>query len=454
MLAPPTHRLNVGRVKFPLISAFACLGAILIPRPLDAADYVIAISVDGLRPDRIEYLGPEVLPNFARLQREAAWTHNARTDYDYTLTTPNHVSMVTGRGVLGPDGHNYTDNEPGGTGTIHLNKGAYVAGMFDVAHDHGLKTAVFRSKTKLDIFARSYDETNGAPDLTGEDNGRNKVDRDFYGNDPVIAASMVDQFVAEMPTDLYNLVLVHLVDPDPAGHGFRWLTPEYEQAIQRVDQYLGQILGMIDETPALRGRTTVIVTADHGGTGNVHSDATDVLNYRIPFYVWGADAHDPGDLYQHNIFTRDDPGADRPVYGIPLPPIRSGEMANLALKLLGLPAVPGSTINPAQDFSLTRFDFVVADITRTNGVITLNWPEIASDFRYTVDAAPAPDGPWTEAPGTVWPIAETYWTDPSPPGNGGFYRVRGTRVKTMAAVPSKKSSVRTVKERKAKKRKR
>ncbi|MEO8351513.1 MAG: alkaline phosphatase family protein [Chthoniobacteraceae bacterium] len=442
-------------MKFPLLSAFACLGAILMPRPLEAAEYVIAISVDGLRPDRIEFLGPEVLPNFARLRREGAWTHNARTDYDYTLTTPNHVSMVTGRRVVGPEGHNYTDNEPGGTGTIHLNKGSYVAGMFDVAHDHGLKTAVFRSKTKLDIFARSYNATNGAPDLTGEDNGQNKVDRDFYGGSDFFAASMVDQFVAEMPTELYNLTLVHLVDPDPYGHGFNWLTPGYLEAIQRVDHYLGQILGMIDDTPALRGRTTVILTADHGGTGNVHSDAADVLNYRILFYVWGADAHDHGDLYQHNIFTRDDPGDNRPPYGIPLPPIRNGELGNLALQLLGLPPVPGSSINAAQNFSLTRFDFVVADITRANGTITLSWPEIAADFRYTVETAPAADGPWTEASGTTWPIAETSWTDAAPPVDSGYYRVRGTRViAAAAAVVSQKSPVRHGTKRKIKRRRR
>ena len=32
-----------------------------------------------------------------RFIKEGSYTHNARTDADFTITLPNHTSMITGR---------------------------------------------------------------------------------------------------------------------------------------------------------------------------------------------------------------------------------------------------------------------------------------------------------------------------------------------------------------------
>ena len=130
---------------------------------------VVLISFDGLRSDAISTLGPGRAPAFHRVIRAGATTLNARTDVDYTVTIPNHFCMITGRPVDGEDGHNFPYNS--NFGTVHLVKSGqsgkeqYVASVFDVAHDRGLRTALMSSKQKFGVIAASYEE--GRPDTIG-----------------------------------------------------------------------------------------------------------------------------------------------------------------------------------------------------------------------------------------------------------------------------------------------
>jgi len=322
-----------------------------IARPVT---HVIHISVDGLRPDAIPALGPSNLPNFYRLRTEGAFTDNARSDYDYTVTLPNHTTQLTGRGVLGPTGHNWTGNsdpEPGQT--LASNNGSYIAGVFDVAHDNGLTTGEYASKSKFSLFATSWDAINGAPDIIGPDNGRNKID--VYVNDSD-TAELVNTLVTDMSNQPLNYAFLHLADPDAVGHSYGWdITPgsKYSDAIKTIDDRLGEIFALIDGQPQLAGRTAIILTADHGGSGTDHFNPTLPEDYTVPFYVWGPGVMSGADLYALNPDSRLNPGTARPDYSAPVQPIRNGEAANVALKLLGLEPVPGSTINHAQDLAMT-----------------------------------------------------------------------------------------------------
>ena len=320
---------------------------------------VILISCDGLRSDSVEGLGPERTPNLHRLMAEGASTHNARTDKDKTNTLPNHTCMITGRGVEGEDGHNWTENNFSSTWgwTLHINKGFYVAGMFDVAHDAGLRTALFATKHKFRVYRESYDATNGAPN----EHGRNKIDVFEYvdKDSPPVIALLLDTLAQDPP----DLTMLHLWDADGAGHAYGYGSDEYLDAIVVVDHYIGQVLAAIEGSGELRGRTVVIVTTDHGGgvdsgpplktTG--HGHARSPINFTIPFYVWGPGVEAGADLYKLNRRSRRDPGNRNPLYEARHQPIRNGDAGNLALDLLGLPAIDGSTINRKQNLRVSRW---------------------------------------------------------------------------------------------------
>lgn len=403
-----------------LLVAAAATGA---PR----ADYVIHVSVDGLRPDAVAALGPAGAPNFFRLRNEGASTYNARTDYDYTITLPNHTCQLTGRPVLGAAGHAWIYNsDPAAGQTLHTVKGSYVAGVFDVVHDSGLRTGEHASKSKFMLYPVSWNETTGAPDVTGPDNGRNKID--VYRNlaDTTV---LVANLVADEAAQPFHYAFLHLADPDASGHACGWdPTPGtcYSDAVVRVDGKLGTLLAALDNDPKLRGRTALILTTDHGGTGTDHSNAALAVNYTIPFYVWGPGVAAGADLYALNPVSRLGPGTGRPPYSDPVQPIRNGDAANLALRLLGLGPVPGSSIGAAQDLAVALplpEDLAVQAVA---GNVSVSFGT-AAGFRYDVQwTGDLRSGTWTNlAVDLAGTGAKLVVPDASVTGVAArFYRVR------------------------------
>ena len=220
----------MSRVRLVWLVAVALLALLRVAVADAPAKYVIQISVDGLGASYLQaLLDRDELPTFKRLQVEGAYTHNARTDCDFTITLPNHTCMVTGRPVRDRGeivGHQWTLNTDPGERTLHSNRHDYVASAFDVAHDAGLRTAMFASKSKFSLYDQSYDQRAGDPDKTGEDNGRDKIDLYVRAG----CDEMVDRFISEMKAEPFNYSFVHFADTDSAGHSKKWGSPEYNAA--------------------------------------------------------------------------------------------------------------------------------------------------------------------------------------------------------------------------------
>lgn len=347
-----------------VLALLACVSLLAAPgqdpKPPRVFRNAVLVSVDGLRSDALKAVPAGELPAFARMMQGAS-TLNARTDPEFTITLPNHTAMFTGRFTHGGEGHAWVANDdPPRGATLHTKKGEYVAGIFDVAHDRGWRTAMFAGKSKFSLYDASWNGEHGAPDGEGADQGRDKIDEYSL---LAKSAEIADATLAALKRGAGggssgSLVVAHFAVTDLVGHDYGWdITPDskYMRAVAAVERELRRILDGIEADEGLRGSTVVLLTSDHGGGApfKSHTDPTMWVDYIIPFLVWTGDTEPPRDLYEINAATRKDPGLKQPARSAQgLPPIRNGDAGNLVLELLSLPPVPGSTINAQQDLAV------------------------------------------------------------------------------------------------------
>ena len=294
---------------------------------------VLVISVDGLRSSVLDELDASEVPTFTRLREEGAGTLDARTVVEQTETLPDHTSMITGRRIdadHGGHGVTWNTDEPGTT--VQGAAGEQVGSVFALVHRAGGTTALFTGKSKFSLFQRSWPTA---------------VDRftlDTRG------ARLVRKARKDLRRDTRTLTFLHLAAPDLAGHAHGWTSSRYADAVRTVDGWLSDVLATVESKPVLRKHLTIVLTADHGGSGQGHTDPTVLEHHRVPFLTWGKGV-EAADLYTLNPDYKK-PRRKRPGYAAARQPVRNGDVANLALDLLGLRAVPGSTIGTAQGLDL------------------------------------------------------------------------------------------------------
>lgn len=282
-----------GILTVALLLAFGCFAASAVepvppdqlfpvPLALGKAEHVIMVTVDGLRPDLIS---AEASPNLMRAMREGAATLEARTVMP-CVTLPSHASMLTGLDPLF-HGIRWNSYKPD-RGHIE------VPTVFDVAHEAGLRTALFAGKKKFRHLVR--------PGV---------IDHVWIKarSDDRIMIEAVEHLALEEP----GLMMVHLPGVDVAGHFFGWNTRRQEKALARADGAIGNLFDALERT-GLRERAIVILTADHGGHSRGHGTPRRE-DLTIPWIVWG-DGVEPRKL----------------------PPVSIKATAGAALRALGLEA--------------------------------------------------------------------------------------------------------------------
>ena len=222
-----------------------------------------------------------------------------------------------------------------------------------MAHDNGLRTGMYANKTKFSLFDNtvaqpgggSYNATYGAPDVTGVDNGRDKVDNTFINT--TLGGTTVNAYITQQKTASPNqFAFIHINETDAYGHNPGWGTATWNSQVVVVDTMLGNIFKLIEQdAPAMIGKTAIILTADHGNQDNPPTGAD---RYQVPFFVWGPGIAQGVDLYSLNTGLRQAAATYPMTTYTGLQPIRNAEINNLALDLLGLNAIPDSMFDADQ----------------------------------------------------------------------------------------------------------
>ena len=227
-------------------------------------EHVLVIGCDGF--GSIAFTATNT-PVLHRLMREGAYTLRARGVLP-TVSSPNWASMIMG---AGPEQHGVTSNDwqpnkyeiP----PLAIGSGGIFPTIFGILREQKPE-AVIACIHDWEGFGRLVEPK--APDLLENVKGS-----------PEAANRAMEVIRTKKPTFLF----VHFDDVDHAGHNFGWKSAEYFQEVEKVDHLIGELLNVL-RTTGLRESTLVFMTADHGGKGKGHGEAT-LEELEIPWIVNG-----------------------------------------------------------------------------------------------------------------------------------------------------------------------
>lgn len=229
--------------------------------------HVVIVSIDGLRPDAIARYDARTLQH---LLNSGRYTLRAETVVP-SKTLPAHTSMLTGASI---EQHGVTWNEPLQDSVLAVQT------IFERARRHGLTTAAFFSKPKMEMLAAG--------------SGYDYVQRPVGGLMGMLGEEVQEDVRTLLQEARPHLLFVHIGEPDYIGHIVGWMTPFYGNAVRSADHALAEIIAVADSAYGA-GEYTLIVTADHGGHGRDHTGPAPV-DVLIPWIVSGKGVRGSGPL--------------------------------------------------------------------------------------------------------------------------------------------------------------
>jgi predicted AlkP superfamily pyrophosphatase or phosphodiesterase len=224
--------------------------------PAPRVKKVLIIGIDGCRPDALLAANA---PHLKGLIAAGAFSDQTQTGED-TVSGPGWSSMLTG---------------------VWANK-------------HGVRNNEFRNPNydKYPHFFRRLKAVQ--PELTLESivQWAPIHEKIVSGADHSVAAR-TDALVAEGAVKVLSqqdpdVLFLHFDEVDGAGHskGFHPTVPEYMQAIEQTDEYVGKVLEALKARPTYNDEDWLILSStDHGGKGTGHGGGAKVPEIRTIFLI-------------------------------------------------------------------------------------------------------------------------------------------------------------------------
>ena len=209
---------------------------------------VLIVSVDGLRADAI-YAAET--PTIRNLASRGSYSLQAQT-ISPSNTLPSHVSMLTG---VTPAVHKIIWDEylpDRGRLTVQT--------VFSAAKAAGKRSAMVVGKDKFFTFKDAGNIDSGVLSMRGDDD-------------------VANQAILQIDAG-FDLIFLHFGDVDLMGHNKTWMSASYLEKVSRADAVIGRVLQVVPRNMA------VILTADHGGSGNGHGTNA-ALHMTIPWIIQG-----------------------------------------------------------------------------------------------------------------------------------------------------------------------
>lgn len=243
--------------------------------------HVIAISIDGLRPEI--YLHPEQegvkMPNLVRL-RDAGVAAERMIGVFPTVTYPSHTSLVTG---VRPAGHGIVNNfRRGGLEWYLDEKDIRAETLWQAAEKAGHRTAIITWPATYGAQVSWLIPENlsfGLPDVPGairkgatpglmEELGRTVGQFDIPSFDHEDGGEKLDRMTTAYAAEIFkrhkpSLMLLHFLDTDHMEHMHGPRSAQARHAFETVDAEIGRILQAVEES-GLKDKTNIVIVGDHG----------------------------------------------------------------------------------------------------------------------------------------------------------------------------------------------
>jgi hypothetical protein len=308
-------------------------------------EHVVVVAVPGLTSTIARKLGSG-LGELDRMAQAGASTRNARTSTESTGPDANLFSLLTGRRVYPKAGGHGVGSKRTLPTSVHQSAGQYVSGVYDLVHNLSKRTMFVASRPQARLVQQSWNRKSGGRDPYGKDDGTAKLDKAKVLRDDAAAVSWWKEKIARRAS---HLSVVELSGVLEAGLDDGFTGPDYQRAVKKAARRVAVIRRAIHSQPEMQGTTLLVVTGT-GGAQKAKGSAKWKESYRVPMWVTGPGVPVASDLYGLNP-SLVSPGKDQVGYS-GAQPIRVGDLANLVTRTLGLPPVPGSTMDPEQRFQV------------------------------------------------------------------------------------------------------